>query len=205
MSEISALERLRNLKSPRLDAFTDGIFAIIATLLVLTIDVPQDIPSDQVHQLLPNRLLELWPHYTSYIVSFIIICTYWFIHHILFHLIRHMNRLTLCLNLLFLMLIAFIPFISDMMSEYGHHLVTVLVYGGVQVITGGLLAIIWLYCTHMNNFLIDEAPIKIRNQISQALILAPVLNIIATIIAFYSSNCECDSIFGYACGLCLLC
>ena len=64
----------------RIVFFSDAVFAIAITLLVLNIEVPE-IPEDLVAQELPHRLLDLWPKFLSYVISFLVILTYWIAHH----------------------------------------------------------------------------------------------------------------------------
>lgn len=81
--------------------FSGAVFAIATTLLALNLEVP-DIPPDLVATELPQRLLELWPRFLSFIISFGIVGTLWLLHHRIFHAIRAYDRRLLWLNLLFL-------------------------------------------------------------------------------------------------------
>lgn len=60
------------MSTARVEAFSDGVFAIIVTLLILSIRMPQ-ISRDQVAQQLPRQLLQLWPHILSYVLSFLVV------------------------------------------------------------------------------------------------------------------------------------
>jgi len=93
----------------RLEAFSDGVFAIAATLLILNVSVAGGP--------LSPRLIEIWPSYVAYAVSFITIGIIWVNHHLVMSQIRQVNRLFLMLNVLFLMLIAFIPFPTRLLAE----------------------------------------------------------------------------------------
>jgi uncharacterized membrane protein len=64
----------------RIVNFSDGVFAIVITLLILDIRVP-DIPEDLVSQELPSRILDLGPKFLSYVISFLVIAVYWQVHH----------------------------------------------------------------------------------------------------------------------------
>jgi uncharacterized membrane protein len=93
------------LSTSRTEAFSDGVFAIAATLLVLELKVPHVEPGG-----LWDALLEQWPSYATYVVSFLIIGIIWVNHHAVMERIRRVNRRLLFMNLVFLMVVAVIPF-----------------------------------------------------------------------------------------------
>jgi uncharacterized membrane protein len=100
----------------RLEAFSDGVFAIAITLLILDLHVPplSDTPQGE----LGGRLLSLWPSYASYVVSFLVIGIIWVNHTAMFHHIDRVDRPLLFLNLLLLLFVVAIPFPTGMMAEY---------------------------------------------------------------------------------------
>src|SRR5215216_7375245 len=104
----------------RIINLSDGVFAIAITLLVLDVHVP-DIPENMVVTELPAALLALWPKYLGYFLSFVGISTFWMIHHSIFGPIRAYDRGLLYLNFLFLMVVAFVPFPTSLLGEYGNH------------------------------------------------------------------------------------
>jgi uncharacterized membrane protein len=75
----------------RVVALTDGVFAIVMTLLVLEIGVPE-IAQTSLHAELPRRLLELWPKLLSYGISFVILGMFWYMHHVAFHHIKRSDN-----------------------------------------------------------------------------------------------------------------
>jgi uncharacterized membrane protein len=93
----------------RLEALTDGMFAIVMTLLVLEITVPQisSHEPDVVRSELSKRLLDLWPKIFSYVISFIILAIYWRAHHRQFHYITHSDGVLVWTNIMFLMAVSF--------------------------------------------------------------------------------------------------
>jgi len=94
----------------RLVAFSDAVFAITITLLVLEIKPPTD-DSDLLH-----GLLELWPSYLAYAVTFLFIGQVWANHHVMFDHIRAADRVVLLLNTLLLMVVAFLPFATSVLA-----------------------------------------------------------------------------------------
>jgi hypothetical protein len=107
-----SLDAPPSLTTQRIEAFSDGVFAIAITLLVLEIKVPQlQTPTPSGEPLsLRTALFQLWPSYFGYIFSFVMIGIYWANHHYIFHLYRHSDHIFALLNVLFLMCSFFLPF-----------------------------------------------------------------------------------------------
>ncbi len=101
------------MSTSRTEAFSDGIFAIAATLLVLELKVPQVEPGG-----LADALLESWPSYATYVVSFLTIGIIWVNHHAVLDRIREVNRPLLFMNLMFLMVVADNLFPTALLGDY---------------------------------------------------------------------------------------
>jgi uncharacterized membrane protein len=173
------------LRTDRIEALTDGVFAVAFTLLILNIQVPQ-IPAALIAGELPQRLLELWPKLLSYMLSFLIIGVYWVGHHNQFHFIRHADRTLLWINVLFLMCIAFIPFSAALLGEYGQQRIALVVYGATLVVVGLVLYLHWWYGTSGNR-LVDEAVTPEVNRTVTRRILTPlVIYLVAIGLSFFS-------------------
>jgi uncharacterized membrane protein len=138
----------------RIVNLSDGVFAIAITLLVLHIRAP-DIPENMVSSRLPTALLSLWPDYLGYILSFVGISAFWLIHHSIFRPIRSYDRTLLYLNFLFLMVVAFVPFPTSLLGDYGDHKLPVAIYAATLAVGRLLLTAIHWYSTR-NNQLLDE-------------------------------------------------
>ena len=130
----------------RINALSDGVFAIAITLLVLNIEVP-DIPANLVAPELPTRLIALVPDILSYVISFLVIGSYWMAHRAVFRGIRGLDRRLIWLNTLFLMFVAFLPFPTALFDEYPNNQLTVAIYAGSLAITRLPLTAIWWYAT----------------------------------------------------------
>ena len=96
----------------RIEAFSDGVFAIAITLLVLEISVPESEFAN-----LWRGILHQWPSYLAYATSFITIGGLWLAHHGMFRRLRYANTKVMVLNLLLLMEVAFLPFPTKLMAE----------------------------------------------------------------------------------------
>jgi uncharacterized membrane protein len=97
----------------RLEAFSDGVFAIAATLLVLEISIDTAGTND-----LGQALLDLWPSYLAYVTSFITIGIIWMNHHFCVETIARADRTLMFLNLLLLLTVAFLPFPTRLVADY---------------------------------------------------------------------------------------
>jgi uncharacterized membrane protein len=100
----------------RLETFTDGVFAIAITLLIIEVKVPSH--EDLEKQSLMQYIYHQWPKYFAYVFSFINIGIYWANHHYLFKLFRRTDHYFNLLNLFFLMGIAFFPYPAGILGEY---------------------------------------------------------------------------------------
>lgn len=136
----------------RVLALSDGVIAIAITLLVLEISVPA-IPAGAPRSVLPGLLLEQWHEFLGFVLSFLIIGQYWVLHRRIFVHIETYEQGVVMLNLLFLLLIAFVPFAASLFTTYPDRF-GAMFYGGIMASTGGSLALLWGYASRKS--LIEE-------------------------------------------------
>ena len=140
------------MSTSRTEAFSDGVFASAATLLVLELKVPQVEPRG-----LADALLENWPSYATYVVSFLTIGIIWVNHHAVLERIRNVNHPLLFINLVFLMAVAAIPFPTALLADYlqaGHdESLAAAVYGGTMKLMGMSFGAIWAYAVLSDDLL----------------------------------------------------
>jgi len=145
---------LHHADTSRLEAFSDGVFAIAITLLVIEVSVPHVDEGS-----LAQALRDQWPSYAGYALSFVIIGIMWMNHHAMFRDIERIDHGVNVLNLLLLMCISFVPFttavLADYMTDEQHQLTAVLAYGANFTITAIAFNGLWLYVTRRPEF-IDE-------------------------------------------------
>jgi uncharacterized membrane protein len=166
----------------RLEAFSDGVFAIVITLLVLEIKVPH-VPENELKQ----ALIALLPKYFSFALSFIIIGVYWVSHHSMLHFIVKTDRVSLWLNMLVLFTICIIPFPTAIIGDYPNSFISILVYGVTLAavnLSGGLF---WAYCTKNNRLSDHKLDHKFARKIT-ILHLSPCLLYITAILLSLISN-----------------
>ena len=147
----------------RIEAFSDGVFAIAITLLVLEIHVPED-PEDG----LGAALLDQWPAYASYVVSFFVIGIIWVNHHAVFDHLERADRPLLFLNLVLLMFVGLLPWPTNLLATYmqeggADERVAAVVYSGTMTLMGATFGALWLYATRHRQLLGDTlTPEEIR-------------------------------------------
>ncbi|MBV9272177.1 MAG: DUF1211 domain-containing protein [Candidatus Eremiobacteraeota bacterium] len=165
----------------RFEAFSDGVFAIVATLLVLDIRVPvlrtMDSPS------LWRALFELWPTYLAYVTSFLVVGIYWLNHHSVSHHVRTFDRRLAWQNLLFLMALAFIPFPTAVMAQYGEVPAAVLFYGFVLLLCALFGNAMWLYIIR-SGYLDDGITRQDIRRATRTYAAGAVIYVIAIALAF---------------------
>jgi len=120
----------------RLILFTDAVFAIAVTLLVIELKIPE--LEHRTEQEAVNGLLRLTPKFIGFLISFFIIAVYWVAHHRIFRFVRHLDNGLIWLNMLFLLSIVLMPFTTAYQSEYGMLAVPWVAYS-VNIIATGLL------------------------------------------------------------------
>ncbi|MBV8949834.1 MAG: DUF1211 domain-containing protein [Actinobacteria bacterium] len=147
------LARERGLDVDRLVFFSDAVFAIAMTVLVLSVKAPA-VPGSQLghalHQLVPS----IW----SYFLTFAVIGTFWLAHHRMFHYVREIDARTLQLNLALLALIAILPFPTDVLGRYGSRPLGTMVYAAAVAAAGGALSVLWWHISHAAGLLRDDTP-----------------------------------------------
>ncbi len=131
----------------RTEAFSDGVFAVAITLLVFNIAVPA-VRRGQLSQ----ALLDEWPSYGSYAVSFLTIGIIWVNHHATFARIRGVDRPLQFINLLLLMTVSFIPFPTNLLSHYIENgsdaRIAAVVYACTMTAMSLAFSAIWIYAVN---------------------------------------------------------
>jgi uncharacterized membrane protein len=117
----------------RVEALSDGVFAIVVTLLVLEIKVPHVASHGSVSELL-RALLDLAPKFASWVISFLTVCVIWMNHHRLFQLIGRLDRGLFWWNANLLLWTSFIPFPTALMGDYPGNRLAVSLYGVVMLL-----------------------------------------------------------------------
>jgi uncharacterized membrane protein len=170
----------------RLEAFSDGVFAIAITLLVLELHVPEPGSGD-----LGQELLARWPSYAAYVITFITIGIIWINHHAAFSRLREVDHSILMLNLLLLMTVSVLPFTTALMAAYlkegeGEGLAAG-IYGASFLLMGGVFVLANRQILLKRPQLLKEpiAPERARRLLSFAA-LGQIPYVLATVLAVVS-------------------
>ena len=150
------------METTRLETFSDGVFAIAATLLILDVRLPDNGS-------VTHGLLHIWPAYAAYALAFITIGIMWINHHTVFGCIDRVDRTFLTINVLFLMLIAFVPFPTHVLAEHLEHdaKAAAFAYGLTMVLMAVLYNVLWFYAARGRR-LIAPTPTRGRSPASRA-------------------------------------
>ena len=126
----------------RTEAFSDGVFAIAITLLILEISVPETAFDN-----LWRGIADQWPSYLAYATSFITIGGIWLAHHGIFRRLQYANSWLMLINLLLLMAVSFLPFPTKLLAEAIHDTdaerAAVIFYGGTLLVISALISALW--------------------------------------------------------------
>lgn len=175
----------------RLEAFSDGVFAVAITLLVLNIKVPGldflNKPSDDgLWRMLRDEL----PLLVAYVTSFATIGIMWINHHRLFNHIKRTDTGLQLLNLLLLLIIVFIPVPTALLAEYivlpNDH-VAAIIYSGTNVVLAICFNLLWRYASYHNRFLGKNVDSRAVAAISRQYMFGPLLYLIAFGLAWFNT------------------
>ena len=168
--------------------FSDGVIAIAITLLVLQIRVPAATQGN-----LWDKLLDQWPSYAAFLLSFVVIGLMWVSHHSMFERIAKVDRKLLFINLLLLMGIAFLPFPTDLVATYvrsggqNSH-VAAAIYSMTMVAIGVAFAGMWLHLVHRPWLLVPGiTPERARSAFKRSLV-GPAVYLFTVGLAFVSAE-----------------
>jgi uncharacterized membrane protein len=140
----ASARRRFSMRTSRMEALSDGIFAFAATLLVLDLVIPNVTSKHVGHQ-----LLEQWPTYLAYLVSFATIGNAWLNHSVITEYLDRADSILYRLNLVLLFFVSLLPFPTHMLAEYlsneGDERIAVTIYGLNLLAISGFIAIVWHY------------------------------------------------------------
>jgi uncharacterized membrane protein len=137
-------------------AFSDGVFAIAITLLVVGIAVPTLADGDSIDEL-ADALHDLAPNFISFFISFGVIGRYWVAHHHFFALLARADGGLVGINLLYLAFIAFLPFPTALLGTYFENPLSVSLYAVMVAIVSGLEVVLFRHA-HLRGLLSEEMP-----------------------------------------------
>ena len=163
----------------RLEAFSDGVFAIAATLLVLEFSINEG--GD-----LGSQLLHLWPSYLAYATSFLTIGIVWMNHHFCVETMGRVDRTLMFLNLLLLLTVSFLPFPTQLVAQHLHEKPAALTYGATFLVMAAIYNLWWRYASTGRRLIREDVPEATLGAITRA--FNPGVPMYATVfgLAFWS-------------------
>jgi uncharacterized membrane protein len=172
----------------RLILFSDAVFAIAITLLVIEIKIPELPRNEVTDDHILNKLGHLFPKFVGFLVSFLLIGLYWVVHHRLFGYVINFTPKLIWLNILFLLFIALMPFSTGFYSEYaGLPVITpVIFYSGNVAILGIINFFMWRYVGNPRHGLSENLSPLIAKYSSMRAITVPVIFIIFSFVYVWS-------------------
>ena len=156
----------KDLSPARVEAFSDGVIAIIITIMVLELHVPQD------HTL--NGLLGLWQTFASYALSYLLVAIYWVNHHHLFSLVKRVDVGILWSNILLLFVLSLVPFFTAFVGQSKGSPFAVLMYAGVMF-SGALSFMVLKVAIARHHFKGDEEMEKLDHAATRKNVIALAL------------------------------
>ncbi len=139
----------------RVMALADGVIAIVITLLVLEIHVPELPEGPDLNARLIEALRELGPFFVGFLLSFVVTAIAWAAHRSLFALIERTDRALVWLSILYLLPLSLLPFGAALISQYDREPVALRVYGLMLLLIALTRLVIWLYATNRPDLLFE--------------------------------------------------
>jgi uncharacterized membrane protein len=173
-------------ETDRVEAFSDGVFAIAITLLVLDIKVPRDLPQGVT---LAAALARQWPSYLAFVTSFATILIMWVNHHRMFAFIDRFDDRLLFYNGLLLLGVTVVPFPTGLVAEYlGHpgQYVAAAVYNGTFVVIAALFNVLWRSASTGRRLIHRSADVNRLRAITDSYRWGPAIYGVAFVLAFVS-------------------
>ena len=158
----------------RVEALADGVFAFAMTLMVLSIDVPMNIPIDDENRALIQHLFQIRPDFQIYVLAFISLGGFWYAHQIQFKNMKRIDPALVWINIFIMMFIALVPFSTALAGDYEDAQISVLVMEANILLLGIMFYIHWSYATSHPRLLkrtIDKEDIKLGRDIYTIIIL----------------------------------
>jgi uncharacterized membrane protein len=149
----------KTFKAERMIAFSDAVMAVAITLLVLDLKMPEGISDAQLGAALQASLHSVG----VYVLSFVVVGMFWMGHHEQFTHIRRVDSTLMWLNMLYLLTIGLIPFVTSLLSDHGTELSTCL-YAGVLVTTSLLSTLMWWYAGRDPELMPADVPQSVRRE-----------------------------------------
>jgi uncharacterized membrane protein len=172
----------------RLILFSDAVFAIAITLLVIEIKIPEIHEKPVTDNAVLHKLAELIPKFVGFLVSFLLIGQYWIVHHRMFSFVINFTDRLIWLNILFLFAIALMPFSTGFYSEYVlRGVVTPVIFYTANIALLGLANfLMWRYLSNQKNNLTENLTPALAKYFSLRALTVPTIFVIFSFVYLYN-------------------
>ena len=172
------------MKTSRIEALTEGIFAFAMTLLVMNLNLPL-YGSYTSGKLINELLFSQRDILLNYVLSFILLAVCWMSHHSQFHYIKRTDRVHIWINAFFLMFVALIPFSTLLVGNYSKEWAADVVFGANLFIVWTLLYVNWAYATNNRRLVDKDIDPKIVALIKRRGLVVPIVSVAAMILSSF--------------------
>jgi uncharacterized membrane protein len=172
-------------ETSRIEAFSDGVFAVAVTLLILTIRVPQGSEN------IPKQVLNQWPYFLAYLISFLSILVMWANHHGIFNLVARTDRGLTILNGVLLMFITFFDYptavVAAALHQEHYQRFAVMFYSGTLLVVTIVYFFFWLYVANHRRLLDRHVTPEMLQKITREYRFGPLFYLLAFVVAYFNA------------------
>jgi uncharacterized membrane protein len=179
----SVVGRGGEIEYDRIVFFSDAVFAIAVTLLIVDLRVP-DVPHVQAGR----ELRQAIPQMAGFATSFAVVGLFWLAHHGLFRYIKGIDRPLVLLNLLFLGTIAFVPYPTALLSAAGDEVPATIFYAASMAAVGLAEAAVWLYAIRIRELALPGVSPAVRRWVLLRILRTPVVFLLSIPVALVWPN-----------------
>ena len=171
----------------RLVAFSDGVMAIAITVLVLKVDTP-DLPENVSTDTLTDAVQGLIPNILTFVWSFLVVARFWVVHRRLFSgLARSDTRLNL-LNIVFLLLVALLPFPSDVLGTFGPSLLSIALFAGLIALIGFVIVAMEHYAYQRPELIAPGVNLSEAERDLSTQLVTPIVFLLSVVVAVFDAG-----------------
>lgn len=172
------------LPKERLENLCDAIFAVTMTLMILELKTPDNIPKNLAPEELPPALLDLIPAAEAYVVSFIILGTFWLRHQIQFRYLKSIDLVILITNIFFLLFTGLVPFSVELMKKYPDYNLPFMIYVLNLLVLSIILLFQWFYISKHDELIEDKDRPEIRTKLLSLSYIPIIIFLFSFLISF---------------------
>ncbi len=179
------IDHVEEKQTGRLEAFSDGVFAIAVTLLVLELRAPLPGTLHEGESLL-HALGQEWPSFLAFVTSFATVLIVWINHHNLFQMIRRNDHTFMLINGFFLLIVTFIPFPTNVLAEYIREpdaRTASVFYAGSFLVLAIAFNVVWRYASHNGRLLARDADARLVSLINKQFRMGPLTYLLGVVAA----------------------